>query len=568
MPLTLRLSLTYLLVTLAGMLLLGALSLALFRNYLDAQRDRELAALTQLYADLLRELADDADAFAALAASAPQRALLPPDVAVRVFSAGGALLSASEDLGPFPSRPARALIRSPLPLPVSQAELRRYAAVPVGVTSLFGVVELSRSTAEERAMLAELQRFGLQAALLAAALMALMSWLVARSIARPIVALSAHADALAHNAGQARPQQRLGEREDEIGLLARSLDQLAQELRGQIISSEGERRQLDAVLGAISEGVLALDEQGHPIYANIAARRILASGGGGLEPKDVWLGDRWLSTVLAAREVKEYEVQSGAQTMLVTTFPIDVRSAIGQLPSAVVVLRDITQLRALEMARTRLVRSVSHELRTPLTAILGTVENLRDDAARAQLPALDLIEGEAARLSRLVDELLKTPDAAMLTIERRRLDLVALVVELCRLQQGRAHRAGITLDVRAEADLPTIEGDRDRIKQAVLNVLDNALRYTPPGGTVAVTVGRAPQGQALRIKVVDNGPGVDPSLAATIWQRGVAGPAGGSGLGLAIVREIVGAHSGRAWLEPGPGGAHFVVELPLHTGTE
>jgi two-component system phosphate regulon sensor histidine kinase PhoR len=267
--------------------------------------------------------------------------------------------------------------------------------------------------------------------------------------------------------------------------------------------------------------------------------------------------------LLADRQSGERELQWGTQILLVAVRPVELQAGNAQLPAAVVVLRDVTQLRALEMARTRLLRSVSHELRTPLTAILGTVENLRDDSSSAQQPALDLIESEAERLSRLVDELLKAPDASLLHIERRQLDLSALVDDLCRLQQGRARRAGIALHCQAEPGLPAIEGDRDRIKQVVLNLLDNALRYTPPGGTVSVEVGRAVQSDALRITVSDDGQGVEPQLAARIFERGIAGPSGGSGIGLAIVREIVGAHGGRVWLDANTEGARFMVEFPM-----
>jgi two-component system phosphate regulon sensor histidine kinase PhoR len=573
MPLTLRLSLTYLLLTLAGMLLLGALSISLFSNYLAAQRARELAALAQLYADLLGELVSDSDEFAALADQVPQRALLPDDVIVRLFSTGGALLAATDNLGPFPSRPARALIRSPLPLPISQAAQRQYVAVAVGPDPLLGVVELSRSTAAERELLADLQGFGLRAALLASLVMALISWVVARSIAQPIGALSTHATMLAQNEGQAQGLHQLGRRSDEVGLLARSLDQLAQELRGQMLNTEAERKQLDAVLGAISEGVVAIDAQGRLIYANVAADRLLRQGAERGERRQEtgerreetgagWLDEAFVG-LLADRQSGERELQWGTQILLVAVRPVELQAGDAQLPAAVVVLRDVTQLRALEMARTRLLRSVSHELRTPLTAILGTVENLRDDSSSAQQPALDLIESEAERLSRLVDELLKAPDASLLHIERRQLDLSALVDDLCRLQQGRARRAGIALHCQAEPGLPAIEGDRDRIKQVVLNLLDNALRYTPPGGTVSVEVGRAVQSDALRITVSDDGQGVEPQLAARIFERGIAGPSGGSGIGLAIVREIVGAHGGRVWLDANTEGARFMVEFPM-----
>jgi two-component system sensor histidine kinase BaeS len=222
----------------------------------------------------------------------------------------------------------------------------------------------------------------------------------------------------------------------------------------------------------------------------------------------------------------------------------------------------------LEQARARFYRGVSHELRTPLTAIRAGLENLADGAPSAARPSIAMLEGEAARLSRLVDELLaggaRAADGAFALGARALLDLSALAAEVCALLAGRAERAGVALSA-AGAPLE-LRGDRDRVKQALINLVDNALRVTPPGGAVLVATVRA--GERARLAVMDGGPGVPPELRERIWEPGVRGgddaTDGGAGLGLAIVREIASAHGGTAYLDEryGPG-ARFVIELPL-----
>lgn len=456
MPLTLRLSLTYLLVTLAGLLLLGAGFVALADAYLAGQRERELAAQAEIYGALLGELAASPAALQALAPALPGADLLPAGTAARVFSLAGALLAGDPALGPFPSRAALPLVRPPLPLPASQVEGRRYAARAIaGPAGPVGVLELSRDASDDAALLAGLRRLVAQAALAAAAAVAIVSLLVARSIARPIERLTRRAEDLAATvggpAGAARPSR------DEIAALAASLDRLDAGLQGYV------------------------------------AR----------------IGD-------------------------------------------------------LEQARARFYRSVSHELRTPLTAIRAGLENLADAAPDAGRPALEALEGEAARLARLVDELLRPPDDGRLALTTRApVELRALTAEVAALLAGRAARAGVAL--AAEGDAVLVSGDRDRLKQALINLADNALRAAPPGGSVRLTARRA--GDLALLAVEDSGPGVPAALRERIWERGVRGgdaaTDGSAGLGLAIVREIAAAHGGRAYLDPGPGtGARFVVELP------
>lgn len=460
MPLTLRLSLTYLLVTLAGALLLGLGLVALVERYLAQERAGALAAQAEIYAALLGELAADEAALQAIVGSGLADDLLPPDTAARVFSSAGSLLAGDPALGPFPSRAALALLQPPFPLPASQVAGRGYAASPVpGPAGSIGVVELSRPDDEDAELLAALRELVLQAALAAGLVVGLLSLLLARSIARPITALTRRAETLTASftqptsgAGGPAPSPRRG---DEIAQLAGSLDRLEAGLRA---------------------------------YA--------------------------------------------------------------------------ARIDELEQARARFYRSVSHELRTPLTAIRGALENLVDAAPPDQAATLASLEAEAERLSRLVDELLQPPaEGRMLLAERRPVELAGLADELGALLAGRARRAGVDLIVAAEP--ASVLGHRDRLKQAVLNLLDNALRHTPPGGQVVLRV-TAGAGTA-RISVEDSGPGVPADQAERIWERGVGRSqgAGTTGLGLAIVREIVVAHGGRASLDQSYGpGARFVIELP------
>ena len=137
--------------------------------------------------------------------------------------------------------------------------------------------------------------------------------------------------------------------------------------------------------------------------------------------------------------------------------------------------------------------------------------------------------------------------------------LAELIGEISANLAGRAQRGGVALHTALTPPL-IVSGDRDRLKQALLNLLDNALRATPPGGRIAVTARPAERG--VVIDVVDSGPGIPPDLREAVWERGIRGADGGSGLGLAIVRTIVEAHGGSAILLPAAAGAHFQLTVP------
>lgn len=606
MSLRLRLTLTYLLVTLVGLLLLGSGFTTLAARYTAQQRERELAGQADIYARYVAELARTPTELQSLAPNLSVGGILAADVSVRIFDRDGTLLSRTSGLGPFPSRPVLELSTNPVPLPISQSPQRRYVARPIVVdTTPIGIVELSHSTAAEMQVQRELRLLVVQATLIAALVMVFVSLLIAHSITRPIARLTARARALeSGDPGDisgflttSLPSATHSARSrDELILLANSLDRMARQLQARIAEAESERARLAVVLATISEGVVALDTTGELLFANPAALALLNANA----QETVVSRLSTLGLPLHTAVYGEREVQIDRRQLLITLHPVPatahqgvsearassrdplnehIRNTAPRVPATVFVLRDITRLKELEQARTRFFRSISHDLRTPLTAIRGMLENLRDTAPVEQQPSLQTIEKEAERLARLVDELLHpSANGALLLTERRLVDMGMLVRELCALQQGRVRRAGLTLTCEAQANLPLVYGDPDRLKQAVLNLLDNALRVSPPGGHISVQVitirpDPAAEAATVRLSVADNGPGVPPDLRERIWERGVRGvdlvgqrnmeDYGGSGLGLAIVREIVLAHGGWAWVEDNlPRGARFVLDLP------
>jgi signal transduction histidine kinase len=464
MTLTLRLTLTYLVLTLAGLLLLGGGFLTLTSQYLAQRGEQELAIQVDVAAGLLAELATTPTELQALATSELVEGVLPEGTRARIFTPAGALISGDPQLGPFPSRPALALINSSFPLPASQVAERRYVARPIGNSSApLGILELSRSRVDEQFLLTTLRNLGLQAAALVALIVVIASYLLARSISQPVLRLARRAEHMAQQLELAKtkvyvqqevaPRSKLKTQNSELKTLTTSLDQL--------------------------------------------------------------------------------EAQLQAYT---------------------------TQINELSQARIRLLRNVSHELRTPLTAISGTAENLRDVVPPQQQEALATIEREAGRLARLVDALLNPAADGKLPMEWQSLDLSALVDELCASQQSRARRAGVALRATMKAQEVQIRGDRDRLKQALLNLLDNALRATPPGGQIVVELNADQAWAELRVR--DTGPGVPPELRERIWERGFSGSEGGAGLGLAIVHEIITAHRGEVFLGDQGSGAEFVIRLP------
>jgi signal transduction histidine kinase len=235
--------------------------------------------------------------------------------------------------------------------------------------------------------------------------------------------------------------------------------------------------------------------------------------------------------------------------------------------------RDVGELHRQEQLRRDLIANVSHELATPLTAIQGFNEALLDRVIHEPAEREEtyrLIARETARLRRLVDQMKQVAlfEGGATALHRAPVHLPTLLGEALAVLAPVLQRKRITVDRRVPDDLPAVYADADRLTEIVLNLLDNALRHSPEGGSVTVTA--TTEASLARVSIADSGPGVAAADRERVFERfyrldpSRAAATGGSGLGLAIVRALVEAHGGTIVLDDGPqGGARFTFTLPL-----
>lgn len=251
---------------------------------------------------------------------------------------------------------------------------------------------------------------------------------------------------------------------------------------------------------------------------------------------------------------------------------------LGELCGTVNAMADALQRS--ERLKNEFISSVSHELRTPLTAIQGWAETLRDAAGDGKITpdemelvdkGIQVIAGETRRLSGMVEELLdfSRMENGRLKMEMERMDILAELEEAVMVYEERARRQGVALRYSEPPMLPLLYGDKNRLRQVFLNVIDNALKYTPPGGEVRVSAGM--EGDAIRITIADTGAGIDPGDLPHVKERfyKAAHSRRGSGIGLAVADEIVSQHGGSLTLSSAPGeGTEVVVRLPVRVEGE
>ena len=414
----------------------------------------------------------------------------------------------------------------------------------------------------------------LLAAVLSLLVAGLVGWAVARGPARRLEAIARVASQFA--AGRMDVRAEPGG-DDETSVLARSLNRMADELEERLILVERERSQLRTVLEGMVEGVVLTDPTGRILVANDAFRRIFdaqlpVEGRRPLETARVPALQDAIESALEADEPLTREIAlGGAQEKVIQASLAAIRER-GATVGAVAVFHDVTELKRLESVRQEFVANVSHELRTPLTAIKGYAETLRDGGLRDPETAAEfvrVIHRHAERLRALIEDLLdlaavEQGEARLKPAVVRARDVVAQAEGLVR---PAAEARGQTLVIDLPADLPDILADRDRLAQILINLLDNAVKFTPEGGRVTLS-GKMADGRVV-LAVSDNGVGIPPGDLPRIFERFYrVGRSrdrreGGTGLGLAIAKHLTQAMGGTIEVESVQGsGTTFRVSLP------
>jgi signal transduction histidine kinase/HAMP domain-containing protein len=424
-----------------------------------------------------------------------------------------------------------------------------YVALAAGPPGL-AVVRVSAALDAVDAQVRAVQNAVLAAGLLALAAAALLAWVASRVLARPLEQIADAARAIAAGQPPVFPASHVA----EVARTSHALRGMHEELADRFARLRREREETRTLVEALSDGIVAAGARGDVVSCNAAARRLLGfADGAPLPPLGELFHDKraraLLRGVLSGAEVVQEPLELEGRSLLVTGRAL----ADG---GTLLVLRDVTTLRRLETTRRDFVANASHELKTPLTSIAGYAETLRADAA-PDSPVhrfADTILQNARRMQHLVDDLLD-----LSRIEsgawRPAVEVVELEPVVREAWAEVADQAGsaVTLTVTVPPDAHALAADPAALRQILVNLLDNALRHTPPGGRIGVAAERVADG--VRLSVSDTGVGIPAEHLPRIFERFYrVDPArsrqrGGTGLGLAIVRHLVEAHGGRVEAE-------------------
>ena len=371
---------------------------------------------------------------------------------------------------------------------------------------------------------------------------------------------------------------------NELGQLSQNFNLMADRIQEQLDKISEEHRRSETILTNMGEGVLLVDGNSEITYANPTAIAML-----GL-PEDAYVG-RALIEINRIPELQSL-LKKAAETETVAFAEIQLgnlrepEAEVRVVPVSagreyIIVIHDVTKVRQLERIRADFVANVSHELRTPLTTIQGYAETLLNERAtwtKTQEQFIVRILNHSSRLSRLVSDLLE-----LSRLESGDVDLTCVPCHLNTFYEPIwdifepiLEESGLVLEWEIPETLPEVNVDAQLFMHVFVNLIDNAIKYTPDGGAIAISAVAVPNGAAesggaeVIVRVRDTGIGVPMESQARVFERfyrvdtGRAREMGGTGLGLAIAKHIVLRHEGRIWLESVLGqGSVFHVALPL-----
>ena len=399
-----------------------------------------------------------------------------------------------------------------------------------------------------------------------------VGWLFARSISTPIGEIQRVSVLIAEGGLDLRVP---AHRYDEFGALAMAFNRMADTVERRVEDLTLSRNQLEAILGGLEEGVVAIDRMQRIIHVNSVARSLLSLESDNLIKTNLM----HLPIPLPLRELvdtffKEASNQSRTIKLSGNTVAATVLgTGSPSFEGAIIVLQDITEVRRLERARTDFVANASHELKTPIAALKGFIDTLVEDKSMPADTASHFLSRSAAQVSRLqgvVTDLLqlsrlesRDEDRALL-----RIDLIQLLRAVYTDKLQDAHLADIALEIALPDESVEVLGENESLEQLFTNLIDNALKYSPSGSIVRVVAELSDS--TVKIQVIDQGIGIPVKEQARIFERfyrvdrARSREKGGTGLGLSIVKHITELHGGKVAVESVEGkGSTFTVTLPI-----
>lgn len=410
----------------------------------------------------------------------------------------------------------------------------------------------------------------MQALVIGLLISVLLSFLLSKTMVGPIEKLTAGAERVA--AGDFDSELPV-ESTDEIGILTGTFNEMAGVLQSTLAAVENERDKLDTLFLHMTDGVAAFDREGKLIHCNPAANTMLQRTVAADCTYDELFGSVYPFEQMLALQRPNYaegEMLVGDRTLELYLAPFSDQASGGVL----IVLHDVTEHHRNEERRKEFVANVSHELRTPLTNVRSYAETLRDGGG--DIPPdmansfLDIIITETDRMTHIVQDLLTLSrlDAGNAELVLSRFPFGEAIESVTRANALNAKQRGHELAYIPPESLPLIVGDRSRLEQVMMNVIGNAIKYTPDGGHIRITAGSTED--TVWMEVCDDGIGIPEQDRDRIFDRfyrvdkARSRESGGTGLGLSIAREIVLRHHGSLALAPHEGpGTTIRLTLPI-----
>ena len=448
-----------------------------------------------------------------------------------------------------------------------------YVAVPISHQGeVLGIARVSLPLTAVESLVHRVTVSIIAATAIAALLGILAAWVIARITTRPIRKLTIASRKIA--SGELEQKITI-EARDEVGELAHAFNEMSSKLKEMVETISGDRARLATILDNMADGVIMTDVEGNISMANNAAGKLF-----GIKNTD--MANRHLIEVVRDHEIDEvlklclktaetqsaqYESGTSKRYLRVIAIPI----AHDELSDSLLLFQDLTELRNLQTTRRELIGNISHEFRTPLAGIKAMVETLRDGAVDDKKVARDFLtrmDDEVERLTQIVAELTEfsriETGKAELSLEPVNLNL--LIEEVIIQLSHQVERQQLSVDKKFAADLRSVQADKERVRQVVVNLIHNAIKFTSPGGKI--TVATQTHGGSVTVDISDTGIGIAKNDLPHVFERFYkvdrARSGGGTGMGLAIAKHVVEAHGGKVRVQSEEGkGSTFSFSLPL-----
>ncbi len=449
-----------------------------------------------------------------------------------------------------------------------------YVAVPITVNEeIAGVARVALPLIEIDKSMEHVSRTVVGGAAIAAVIAILLAIYLARTTTEPVKRLTQMSKRMAE--GELDQTVSIASR-DEIGELARAFNRMAARLKEMVDLLTAERDKISAILSNVADGILVVDEERRVSMVNRAAEEMFhfsqseILGHTFIEALHDHEIDEILQKCLRTGEQQTglVKIEPGKQFLGVIATPLSGQSG------SVVLLQDLTELRRLEIVRQDFVANISHDLRTPIASLKLLVETLQDGAINNDDLAGDFLNKmnvEVDRLTQMANELgtLSRIESGKMPLKREPVNLEEVIIQVVERLRAQAERGKLSLQIDISPGLPLAMVNREGTEQILINLIHNAIKFTPPDGEINISA--KTEACIIEVSVADTGVGIPaedlPRIFERFYKADKARAGGGTGLGLAIAKHIVEAHGGKIWAKSIEGkGSTISFTLPVASG--